>query len=109
MAGTDFVEVQLSAAGVKMAGASGTVGVHNGRRDFVFKAGVPQKVLAAYEWSHVLAPTLYQGQPVFELAPAAGSAAIPNAPAPAGGNVISQHTIGGQPLVEKSAPTAHEG
>ncbi len=94
MAGADFVQVQLSAAGVKMAGAGAVVRVVKAQSDFVFKAGVPQRVTLAWEWAKLLAPMKYQGQPIFEIvaataapatagtaAVAAASAAAPSAPA----------------------------
>jgi hypothetical protein len=67
MAGKDFIDVQLTAAGVKYAGAGGVVGVYNGRREFKFTAGQPAKVLKAYEWDKVLATMKAFGEPMFEI------------------------------------------
>jgi hypothetical protein len=80
MAGEDFVQVQLSAAGVKMAGAGGTVQIVIGRGNFSFKAGESQRVTNAYDWLVLLKDRRWNGQPIFEVAPAVASA--PTAPAP---------------------------
>lgn len=77
MVESDFIEVRLSAAGVKFAGDGGVVRVNASRRDFAFEAGKPQRVLKAYEWSHILAPMQCNGEPIFEIvteAPAAEAA-----------------------------------
>ena len=76
MAGEDFINVKLSAAGVKYAGRGGQVAVHNSRREFTFKAGEAQRVLLAYEWSAVLGPMRTPaGEPMFEIVPEAATPA----------------------------------
>jgi hypothetical protein len=77
MAGEDFITIQLSAAGVEFAGAGGVVAIRNSRREFEFHAGQPQKVLRAYEWSHILSPMMVGADPMFDVAPAVGSVALP--------------------------------
>jgi hypothetical protein len=62
----DFVNVRLSAVGLKMAGAPGTVGWANGRRHFHFVAGEIQEVERSFEWNHLLSKELYQGEPILE-------------------------------------------
>jgi uncharacterized protein YfiM (DUF2279 family) len=70
---SDFVQAQLSAAGIAMAGSAGVVQINTAHFSYKFSAGVAVKVLTS-EWSRVLAKELYQGQPIFELATAATSA-----------------------------------
>ena len=41
----DFVNIRLSEAGLKMAGAAGTVGWANARRHFHFVAGEAQPIM----------------------------------------------------------------
>jgi hypothetical protein len=97
MAGEDFVQVQLSAAGVKMAGAGGVVHVTHTRPDLVFKAGAaPQRVTRAFDWNAVLSQLRYQGQPIFEVAPAS--------PAPAAKPVAAPPTLQQQFEREHPAP-----
>ncbi len=62
----DFVTVQLSEAGKRMAGEAGTVGWANGRRHFSFKAGEPQEVERSFEWNHLLRHERFEGEPVLE-------------------------------------------
>ena len=77
MAGDDFVMVQLSAVGIAAA-KGGPLSVSNGRRHFLFTAGVAQRVEKSYEWNAVLARSFTpSGQKLFELAPAATAAAAP--------------------------------
>ena len=78
MAGEDFVHVQLSAAGVKMAGAGGCVRITAGRSSsFLFVVGQSQRVTKAYEWNALLQNERFQGQPIFELVNPAPVAAKP--------------------------------
>ena len=65
----DFVTVQLSEAGRRMAGEAGTVGWANGRRHFSFKAGEPQEVERSFEWNHLLRHERFEGEPVLEEVP----------------------------------------
>lgn len=69
---SDFVQVQLSAAG----GALAPVHIANGHFSYVFaNAAVQQRVLTS-EWTRVLSLEKHNGQAIFEIAPA-------TAPAPA--------------------------
>jgi hypothetical protein len=66
----DFVQVQLSAAGLKLAG-SGPLKVANGTRSLTFTPGQTTKVERSYEWRAWLSTTTHNGDPLFEIAPAA--------------------------------------
>jgi hypothetical protein len=62
----DFVTIQLSEAGRRMAGEAGTVGWANGRRHFHFVAGEPQEVERSFEWNHMLRHERFEGEPILE-------------------------------------------
>lgn len=62
----DFVNIRLSAAGLRMAGTPGTVGWANGRRHFHFKAGEVQEIERAFEWIYLLANERFEGEPILE-------------------------------------------
>jgi hypothetical protein len=75
----DFINIRLSAAGLKRAGEAGTVGWANSRRHFHFAAGEIYEVERSYEWNHLLRHEFYEGQPLLEevleeveIAPEAG-------------------------------------
>ena len=63
---SDFVEVQLSAAGLEFAGGCdlriATLHMH-----YTFQPGIPVRVLTS-EWSRVLERESWKGQALFELA-----------------------------------------
>jgi hypothetical protein len=65
----DFVDIRLSAAGLRMAGADGRVYWANGRRHFEFKGGDVQEVERSYEWNHLLRHERFEGQPILEEVP----------------------------------------
>jgi hypothetical protein len=65
----DFVTIQLSDAGKRMAGDGGVIGWANGRRHFAFKAGETQEVERSYEWNHLLRHEVFEGQPILEEVP----------------------------------------
>ncbi|QHN04426.1 hypothetical protein FTO74_14415 [Granulicella sp. WH15] len=95
MAGNDFVQVQLTAAGMGMADGI-PLRVSNGRRTLVFTPGQETRVERHYEWNgflkHYANP---EGELLFELAPVA--APVPAAtPAPVA------------PVVSTSEPTEPE-
>jgi hypothetical protein len=71
---SDFVQVQLTAAGIAMAGTDGSVRIANGHFSYVFTAGNAVRVLSS-EWRRVLSLKLYQGQAILEIAPVATVAA----------------------------------
>jgi hypothetical protein len=73
---SDFVQVQLTAAGVAFAGAAGVVRVGNGHFDYTFKAGTPVRMLSS-EWRKHFSKQRSSGQPIFEIA--GGSAAATTA------------------------------
>jgi hypothetical protein len=77
MAGEDFVQVKLSAAGEEMAGSGGTLSISKGRRSFTFKAGVVQRIERSWEWNMVLSGETFQGSPIFEIAGAPAATAAP--------------------------------
>jgi hypothetical protein len=62
---SDFVQVQLSPAGVAFAGPGGSVRVTNGRFDYTFAQGTPVRVLVS-EWRKVLSLRSHQGAAIFE-------------------------------------------
>jgi hypothetical protein len=99
-AASDFVQVQLSAAGLNYAGSSATVRIANGHFSYVFTGSNPVRVLSS-EWRRVLSLKQYQGQPIFEIAPTAPVAATPAAAAPV------THVISA-PASHTDAPTASE-
>ena len=63
---SDFVSIQLTAAGAKGA----PVGFANGHFNYEFAAGQPVRVLTS-EWARVLSRETIGGGPLFELAPEA--------------------------------------
>jgi hypothetical protein len=66
---SDFVDVQLSAAGIAAAGAGGTLRITAHRLSYEFKPGERVRILTS-EWAKVLAAETLRGQNIFELAPA---------------------------------------
>lgn len=65
-AASDFVEVQLSAAGVAYAGAGGAVRIANAHFSYVFTAATPVRVLTS-EWRRVLSLKTYQGAAILQI------------------------------------------
>jgi len=70
---SDFVDVQLSAAGVAMVGADGALQITNAHLSYKFTPGTVTRVLTS-EWSKVLSRETFGGDPIFEPAPAAAAA-----------------------------------
>jgi hypothetical protein len=67
----DFVQVQLTEAGLKLAGSS-TLRVSNGRRSLVFTPGQTTKVERSYEWNAWLSRHAHaDGSQLFEVVPPA--------------------------------------
>jgi hypothetical protein len=66
---SDFVQVQLSAAGITFAGEGATVRIANGHYSYFFTPGNPVKVLSS-EWRRSLSLKNFQGTPILEVAPA---------------------------------------
>jgi hypothetical protein len=67
---SDFVQVQLTAAGLAIAG-TGPLTISNGRRTFTFTGTAQQKAELRYEWKSWLAQVRDgKGNPLFEVAPA---------------------------------------
>jgi hypothetical protein len=62
----DFITIQLTQAGLQMAGEAGVVGWANGRRHFEFRAGEPQEVELSYDWLHLLRHEMFAGEPILE-------------------------------------------
>ncbi len=91
---TDFVELQLSEAGLAMAGKGGVLQIATARLVYKFTAGSTTRVLTS-EWSRVLSREMYQGQPIFEVAPAAAPA--------------QETTIAAEPADPESAKAAKKG
>jgi hypothetical protein len=65
---SDFVEVQLSAAGIAAAGENGTLRITAAHMSYQFAPGQPVRVLTS-EWAKVLSTEQLKGQLIFELAP----------------------------------------
>lgn len=63
---SDFVEVQLSAAGEKLAGAGGTVRIATAHFSYAFMATTPVRVLSS-EWRRALSLKTYQGAAILEI------------------------------------------
>lgn len=98
MAGDDFVMVQLSADGIAAA-QGGPLRCSNGRRTFIFTAGVPLRVERSYEWLAVLSKQRTpKGAKLFELAPAT---AAPPPPAPAPTTAVVAPAAPAQAVEEK--------
>jgi len=72
-AASDFVQVQLSAAGIAFAGAGATVRIVNGHFSYVFTPGKPVRVLSS-EWRRALSLKTVNGKAILELAPAPAAA-----------------------------------
>ena len=66
---SDFIQVQLTAAGIAFAGKSGTVRIANGHFAYVF-AAAPVRVLIS-EWSRTLSGKKINGAAILEAVPAA--------------------------------------
>jgi hypothetical protein len=69
MANSDFVEVQLSTAGIAAAGQDGALRITAARMSYEFKPGARVRVLTS-EWAKVLSTETLKGQAIFEFAPA---------------------------------------
>jgi hypothetical protein len=65
-AASDFVQVQLSAAGVKFAGAGGMVRIATAHFFYAFTATTPVRVLTS-EWRRVLSLKTYQGAAILQV------------------------------------------
>lgn len=70
---SDFVAIQLTAVGVKMAGAGATLRIAARHIAYTFKAGSTTQVLTS-EWTKFFSKQLYQGAAIFELAASSSSA-----------------------------------
>jgi len=64
---SDFVEIDLSPAGVTFAGKGGVVKISNGHFSYAVASGKTVRVLTS-EWSRVLSKETYAGQPIFQVA-----------------------------------------
>ena len=69
---SDFIDIELSAAGMAMAGAGGTVRIASRHLSYTFKAGAAIAVLTS-EWTRFFSKQTYQGAAIFQLATAAGA------------------------------------
>lgn len=66
---SDFIDIQLSAAGIAFAGKNGTLQISTGRFSYAFKPGESQRVLVS-EWSRTIAQEMFEGKTLFEIATA---------------------------------------
>lgn len=64
---SDFVDVELSAAGLAFAGESGAVRISSAHLSYAFQAGKTVRVLTS-EWSRLLARENHNGQPILQIA-----------------------------------------
>jgi hypothetical protein len=64
---SDFVNVQLTAAGVQAAGVNGVIQINAHRLSYKFTPGSTTRVLSS-EWTKVLSKQMLQGKAIFELA-----------------------------------------
>jgi hypothetical protein len=78
---SDFVNIQLSAAGIAAAGANGALRITAAHLSYQFTPGAPVRVLTS-EWSKVLSRETLKGKTIFELAPAVVLTAAPVAAKP---------------------------
>lgn len=78
---SDFVQVQLSAAGIAFA-AGGAVRISTAHFSYEFKPGTQVRVLTS-EWSGALSRERISGETIFELVPAPADATPSTAAAPA--------------------------
>ena len=69
---SDFVDIQLTAAGVKMAGAGATLRIAARHISYTFKVGSTTQVLTS-EWTKFFSKQLYQGAAVVALATTSSS------------------------------------
>jgi hypothetical protein len=79
---SDFVDVQLSPAGITAVGANGSVRITAGRMSYVFTPGSRVKVLTS-EWAKILSKKMLRGQTILQLAPALVAGAAAGTPAKA--------------------------
>jgi hypothetical protein len=63
----DFVELQLTAAGVAFAGEGGIVRMNNGHYSYTFTASQPVRVLSS-EWRRGFPVKTFDGQPILQIA-----------------------------------------
>jgi hypothetical protein len=71
---SDFIDVQLSAAGAAFAGDGATLRIGNGRFNYTFVSGTPVRVLTS-EWRLALSHRRHDGAPILEPAPDVPAAA----------------------------------
>ena len=69
---SDFVDVQLSAAGVQAAGVNGSLRITAAHISYEFKPGARVRVLTS-EWAKVLSRETLRGNIILELSPALAS------------------------------------
>lgn len=67
MTQSDFVNVELSAAGVAFAGKGGVVRITAAHFDYTFAAGKTVRVLTS-EWSRSLSKRLVNGKSILQIA-----------------------------------------
>jgi hypothetical protein len=82
MAGEEFVQVQMSAAGVAYAGVGGVIRAENSRSHFAFVAGEAQRVVRGYEWGYLRDLKDAAGKPLFEIVPSAAAGTLSTAAEP---------------------------
>jgi len=76
MAGNDFVNVQLTPAGVALAGGH-PLTVQNGRAHYSFAPGSPVRVLTSELKTWLSQQHTSKGDPIFEIVPAPPTVIIP--------------------------------
>jgi hypothetical protein len=73
---SDFVSIQLSAAGIEFAGPGKVVQVSNGHFSYKLSPGESVRVLTS-EWRKALMRETWMGEPIFEVVPEIVSQAVP--------------------------------
>jgi hypothetical protein len=76
MTTSDFVDLQLSSAGIAFCGQGASLRIANGHYDYTFTPGTPVRVLSS-EWRRGFPVKTCNGQPILEVIPEAPAARPP--------------------------------
>lgn len=65
----DWIEVKLTLFGERYVASTGggPLRVHEGRHEFAFNPGEPQRVTRAFDWEKILSRQVVAGIPLFEI------------------------------------------
>jgi hypothetical protein len=84
----DFLDVQLTTAGIALAAPGSTVRIANGHFSYVFTGGKPVRVLSS-EWRRVLSLKTFEGAPILAVVPTVATPSAAATPKTATARVIS--------------------